>query len=122
MSEVIIVDDVFLGKAYSAELKSIGVTSTVLTNPELSVETIKNEGARLVLLDIMMIGKDGFEVLQDIQDDTKTKGIKVIVISRLKGDKDKSLAKNLGANEFLSKTEVSFSDVANKIKLLLIKA
>jgi two-component system, cell cycle sensor histidine kinase and response regulator CckA len=57
----------------------------------------------LVLLDVMMPGMDGFEVLQRIRDDPQCFDTPVIMVTSLTGKTDRLHAAELGANDFISK-------------------
>lgn len=66
-----------------------------------------NNQPDLILLDILLPGINGFEVLKRLKANTKTKAIPVIVLTNLgseKTDKDKQLALSLGAVDYLVKS------------------
>lgn len=72
-------------------------------------EGLKKANSRpdLILLDILLPGINGFEVLKRLKANTKTKDIPVIVLTNLgseKTDKDKQLALSLGAVDYLVKS------------------
>ncbi len=60
-------------------------------------------GIALVLLDVMMPGIDGFEVLRQIRNDPRYFDIPVIMVTSLAGKTDRLHAAELGANDFISK-------------------
>ncbi|HSX42425.1 MAG TPA: response regulator [Candidatus Saccharimonadales bacterium] len=65
------------------------------------------ERPNLILLDILLPGINGFEVLKRLKANAKTKDIPVIVLTNLgseKTDKDKQLALSLGAVDYLVKS------------------
>lgn len=102
MSDVLIIeDDLFLAKAYVAELTALGISSSILLEPEIALNTIKSEKPKLVVLDVVMPTKDGFEVLRDIRSNEDTKKLKVVLLTKLKGEKDRALAKDLGEQMIL---------------------
>lgn len=57
----------------------------------------------LILLDIMLPDKDGFDVLRDLKENEKTKAIPVIMLTALKSDPVKFKAATLYAEEFMVK-------------------
>ena len=66
-----------------------------------------NERPDLILLDILLPGINGFEVLRRLKQNSKTKDIPVVVLTNLgseKTDKDKQLAISLGAVDYLVKS------------------
>jgi DNA-binding response OmpR family regulator len=76
----------------------------------------KSENPDFVLLDIMMPKRLGFEVLEEIKADEKTKDIPVITISHLSQPSDIEKAKKLGAVDHFVKTNFSIRDLTEKIK------
>jgi two-component system chemotaxis response regulator CheY len=70
----------------------------------------------LILLDLIMPFKDGFEVLQELKIDKETKNnTPVVVFSNLGQESDVEKAKKLGASDFLIKSNVSIVEMLNKI-------
>ncbi|MDD5132106.1 MAG: response regulator [bacterium] len=57
----------------------------------------------LILLDIMLPDKDGFDVLKDLKENDQTKAIPVIMLTALKSDPVKFKAATLSAEEFMVK-------------------
>lgn len=70
----------------------------------------------LVLLDLLMPKKDGFEVLEEIRDDLELKDLPIIVLSNLGGDEDIKKALALGANDYYVKTQHPMSEIVEKAK------
>lgn len=70
----------------------------------------------LILLDLILPKKDGFQVLAALKADKITKEIPVIVLTNLEGvgDVDKALA--LGATTYLVKANYSLGEIAEKIR------
>ena len=70
----------------------------------------------LVLLDLLMPKKDGFEVLEEIRDNQELRDLPVIVLSNLGGDEDIKKALALGANDYYVKTQHPMSEIVEKAK------
>jgi CheY-like chemotaxis protein len=60
-------------------------------------------------------GVDGFGILEQIRKNEKTKALPVIIFSNLAEDKDIQRAKELGANEFMIKSNFTLDELAEKI-------
>ena len=73
----------------------------------------------LILLDIILPKKDGFEVLRNLKKDPGTKDIPVIVLSNLEGGSDVEQALELGATTYLVKINYTLEEVAEKIRNVL---
>lgn len=70
----------------------------------------------LILLDIMIPLKNGFDVLEEIKLDKETKHIPVIIFSNLSQPSDIEKAKQLGAEEYLIKTDISMKEMVGKVR------
>lgn len=119
MTKILIVeDDLFLVKVYKLKLEKEGFEILYLEDGSQVVTEAIKYGPDLILLDILLPKKDGFEVLADLKAETKTKDIPVLILSALQMDKDIEKGKRLGADEYLPKTNVSFGQVIATIKAL----
>ncbi len=113
----ILEDDKFLAEALTVELVSNGFEVVSATDGEKGLELIRKENPDVVLLDIMMPIMDGFEVLEKLQEEKITS--KVIVLSNLGEDSDRSKAMGLGAVDYFVKSATDLSKLKPKIKKLL---
>ena len=103
MEKILIVDDdINLCTILAEELKELGYESNFLTGGENVSEYIKTNPADLVLLDLKMPGKDGFQVLREIENG-KNSNPKVIVLTAYADVKSAIDAAKLGATDFISK-------------------
>ena len=79
-------------------------------------EKIKEVRPDLVLLDLIMPGKNGFEVLEEMKADKDLKNIPVIILSNLGQESDVDKGKSLGAEDYLIKSDISMKEVIETIK------
>ncbi len=114
---LIIEDEKAMGKAMEIKLQKGGITAHVVFSGEEGLKELQSGTYSLVLLDIMMPGIDGWEVLSVIRE----KGIntKVIITSNLSQEEDKKMAKEMGAIDFLVKSDASLSAIAEEVKSYL---
>lgn len=73
----------------------------------------------LILLDLILPLKEGFVVLKELKDHPKTKSIPVIILSNLGQEYEKKMGKSLGADLYLSKTDVTPNEVLKIVKEFL---
>jgi DNA-binding response OmpR family regulator len=73
----------------------------------------------LVLLDIIMPKKDGFEVMEEMKKDESLKNITVMVISNSGQPVELDKAKELGAKDWIIKTDFNPDEVVVKVKRLI---
>lgn len=108
-------DDKFISKAYQDGLRRGNFEVVPAFNGAEAIEKIKSEKPDLVLLDIIMPDKNGFEVLEAIKRDDSTKNIPVIFLSNLGQESDIQKGRELGANDYLIKSNFSMKEVIAKI-------
>lgn len=121
---LLIEDDPMLTELYETKLEMEGFKVSVATDGETGVTETTKQKPDLILLDIMLPKKNGFEVLKEIKKNRSTSKIPVIVLTNLGGEKadsDKKLALSLGATEFLVKTFHLPDDIVGKITATLGK-
>jgi len=118
---LLIEDDSFISHAYTDGLGRAGFEMIAASNGEEGIEKIKSENPNLILLDLIMPIKNGFEVLEEIKKDDNLKNIPVIILSNLGQKSDIEKGKTLGAVDYMVKANFSMEEVVKKIKKYLIK-
>jgi len=116
---LIIEDDSFLQGIAVTKLKKEGYDVLAASTGTDGIKIADTEKPDLILLDLLLPGSDGFEVLANLKKDENTKSIPVIVFSNLAEDKDIVKAKELGASEFMTKSNFTLDELAVKIKEIL---
>lgn len=122
MAKILIVEDEdIVARMYEKALSVSGFQVVVNTNAGAALETTKKEKPDLVLLDIMMPGVDGIQILEKLKADSATKGIPVVILTNLsgKGDRDYSIKK--GAADFWVKSDYKSSEIVKKVKAIVEK-
>jgi two-component system phosphate regulon response regulator PhoB len=76
--------------------------SSAATGPD-AVALAKRERPSLVVLDLMLPGMSGFDVLRDIRADAGTKDIAVLMLTARKDEPDRIKGLSLGADDYLTK-------------------
>jgi DNA-binding response OmpR family regulator len=111
---LIIEDDKALTRALELKLTHEGFEVASLPNGEKVIATLEKGQFSLILCDLMMPGRDGFQVLQML----KEKGIKtpVIVLTNLGQPEDEKRVRELGAIDFLIKSDTPLSKIVERIK------
>ena len=95
-------------------VRNLGFDVETVASGTECLDTLKKQPFDIVLLDIVMPGIDGFEVLRIIKGDPTMRDIPVIVISSLEEMQDSVRAIELGADDFLTKP---FNPVLLKARL-----
>lgn len=118
---LIVEDDKFLRDIAVMKLKHEGFDIDSATDGGEGLEMAKKNTFDLILLDIILPGIDGFEVLKRIKEDPKLKNIPIILLSNLgqKSDIDKGIA--LGATDYIIKAHHTLDEIIEKIKNVITK-
>lgn len=116
---LLVEDDDSLASVYTTRLQAEGFDTRRVTNGEEALAAALNYHPHLVLLDVMMPKVSGFDVLDILRNTPETANLKVIMLTALSQDTDKQRAKELGADEYLIKSQVVISDVVDRIRALL---
>lgn len=115
-------DDRFLMKIYTDTLTRENFEVIQATNGEEVINKTKTNPPDLILLDLVMPIKDGFETLEELKLDSKTKNIPVIILTNLGQEADIKRGKDLGAIDYLVKSDLSIKEIIDKVKQYIIKA
>lgn len=118
---LVIEDDITLNKIYQTKLGVMGYEVAPAYNGEEAVAKVKSEMPDLILLDLMLPKKSGFDVLTEIKADENIKNIPVIILSNLGQEEDVKRGLEMGAIDFLTKSNIKLADVVKKIQDVLIK-
>jgi DNA-binding response OmpR family regulator len=119
MTKILLVeDDIFLVKVYKLKLEKQGYEVMYLQDGSQVAEHVASFKPDLILLDIVMPIKDGFQVLTELKSNPKTANIPILILSALQMEKDVARGKELGADEYLPKTNVTFDQVIESIQKL----
>jgi len=118
---LMIEEDRFLRKIYKNKFSKAGFEFREAISGDEGLNKIYSEKPDLVLLDLMLPKRSGFDVLMELKRDKITRKIPVIILSNLAQEEDIKRVMSLGANDYLIKTEVSLSDVIDRVKECLTK-
>ena len=83
-----------------------------------ALAVIARERPALVLLDVMMPGKSGFEVCQEVRANEALAGIKIVLVTAKGRETDIAKGMALGANDYVTKP-FSTKDLAARVRALL---
>lgn len=118
---LIIEDETALLYALKAELTQNGFEIMEAVDGEKGLQALKQQKPDLIILDLLLPGIDGFEVLRRLKSKNQTKNIPVIILTNL-GDKENiEKGTKLGADDYLIKTDYSLEEIIKKLKNLINK-
>ncbi len=113
---LLVEDDQFLSLLLKNRLEKEGLLVTVAGDGEAAFSSMKESRPNLVLLDLILPGSSGFEVLEKMRADIALSAIPTIIISNLGQNEDVARGKELGALEYFVKARTSIDDLVMKAK------
>jgi DNA-binding response OmpR family regulator len=117
MTKILIVEDeATLRKTMSEYLLAEKFETIEAPDGESGLEEAKRQTPDLILLDIILPKKNGFEVLEELKKNEKTKKIPVILLTNLESTEDIEKAFEKGAVTYLVKSDYRLEDIIKKIK------
>ena len=116
---LVVEDDFFLIKIFQAKLTHEGFEVQVASDGELALEILKTFIPDMILLDLVMPKKDGFEMLKDLNANKKLKDIPFIVLTNLGQETDIERVKKFGIIDYLVKADTPIQQVVDRIKKAL---
>lgn len=117
----LIEDDGFIYQACNVGLVQAGFIMVGAKDGQAAIDVIKKEKPDLILLDLILPNKNGFEILKEVKMDGNLKNIPIVVFSNLNDEKDKEEVKSLGAIDYFVKSDVSMFKIIERINGLLLK-
>ena len=116
---VVAEDDQFLSNAYRVKLTKEGFEVKMVGDGQELMNLLKTYRPDIIILDLLMPVKDGFEAIKEIKASPALKNIPVIIASNLGQKNDIDQGKALGASDYIIKSDLSLEDLVAKIKSLL---
>ena len=112
---LIIEDEQDIRTIYAEVLQNAGYTVDQAPNGEVGGDKIKNSDWSILLLDIMLPGKDGLKILKDLKETPELKKGPVVVLTNLNSEHIIQEAFKLGADGYLIKSEVNPDKVVEEV-------
>jgi len=112
---LLVEDDQFLSSLLKNRLSKENVEVTHAKDGEEALSILKNLKPDLILLDLILPKKSGFEVMEGIKQDPQLADAPIIIISNLGQPEDIQRGQELGAVEYFIKAKTSIDDLVGNI-------
>ena len=117
---LLVEDDRLLRKAAESALRQRGFRVLTATNGDEALRTAAAEIQNLVLLDLVMPGLPGYQVLRALKDNDATAAIPVVVLTNLGQDSDVQRALDAGAVAYAIKSNLALKELVALIRRVLL--
>lgn len=111
-------DDRLIGTILAKKLISSGFDLFHAKSGEEALEALKQAIPDVIVLDLLLPGMSGFDILSKIKDDPGLKNVPIMVLSNLSKPTDIDRAKTLGAKRFLIKAASSLEQIVSEVRVL----
>ena len=111
-------DEANISLAIQFLMKRAGYDVRVAADGEEALESVRQSPPDLIVLDVMMPKRDGYEVCQSIRSDPELAGVKIVMVSAKGGPIEVEKGKALGADDYLVKP-FSTQELADRVADLL---
>lgn len=112
---LIVEDEQPIAKALQLKLEHVGYKADIAQDGQEALDILaKDNDYKLMILDLVMPRKDGFEVLEELS--KKKKKPAVLVATNLSQQEDLARAKKLGAKDYFVKADTPITDLVSQIE------
>ena len=116
---LIVEDDPFYSSVYRTKVEKEGIKAVIAGDGDKALKQANEATPALVVLDLIMPEKDGFQTLAELKQNPALKDVPVLVLSNLSQEEDIKRVMDLGAKEFIVKSNVPINELVGKIKQYL---
>ncbi|QQR35182.1 response regulator [Devosia oryziradicis] len=99
-------------------LRRAGWSISSVTDGDAALEAVRRLKPRLVVLDVMLPKRSGFDVLKQIRADSETQSLPVLILTAKGQQQDRRIAEQLGADVFVTKPYAN-AEVVGAVRQLL---
>lgn len=116
---LLVEDDKSLREIYGVRLQAEGYEIASASDGEQALAVAIKEKPALIITDVMMPKISGFDMLDILRSTAETKEIKVIMMTALSSDDQRSRGERMGADRYLVKSQVGIEDVVRTVHEVL---
>lgn len=116
---LVVEDDMVLQKALSSYLTAENFEVLCAGDGETGLSMAIQEKPDLILLDIVLPKKDGYQVLQEVKAHPEVNHIPIVLLTNLGSIADVEKALEMGATTYLVKSDYKLEEVTEKVKDIL---
>ncbi len=117
MKKILIIDDdALIGKLLEVKLAEQSKYEVIRAlDGEEGIKAIREQKPDVVLLDLMMPKKSGYEVLEELRRDSLGDDMHIVILTNLSGTSDKDKALKMGGHSFFVKSENTIATIVEHV-------
>ncbi len=117
MKVLLVEDEPNIVEAMGFILSRDGWAVSTHANGETAMQEIRRVAPDVLVLDVMLPGRSGFDILRELRADSGLTTLPVLMLTARGQEKDRALAVELGATRFMTKpfSNIELRDVVNTI-------
>lgn len=112
----VIEDEKILGEMYESTLRLQGFEVKIIMDGKSAAREIRKGKPDLILLDLLLPGKKGEDVLKNLKSNSETKSIPVFILTNYDTPEDRKMGNNLGAEKYILKTSITPKEIGEIVK------
>jgi len=112
-------DDAFLAEFITKTLTDGGADVVYVNSGEQALEKIESEEFDVAVVDILLPGVDGWDVIQKVREHKNTQNIPIIVFSNLGRQEEVNKGIELGADRFIVKSSIHPKELISEVQKAL---
>ena len=117
---LLVEDDSFISGMYQTKLANLGYEVELIDDGDTAWQRLQQDPLPdLLLLDVVLPKKDGFEILEELRQLDRTKTLPVILLTNLGQKPDVERGIKLNANDYVIKAHYTPTEVVEKIEKVL---
>lgn len=117
---LLVEDDALLRKAAESALRRDGFRVLAAANGEEALQTVASEVPDLILLDLVMPGIQGYDVLRALKSNPGTAGVPVVILTNLGQGTEVQRAMKAGATAYAIKAELALQELTALVRKVLL--
>ncbi|MBU1558071.1 response regulator, partial [Patescibacteria group bacterium] len=118
---ILIEDDVILSRVIGEELGEAGFDVVFAFEGSEGLILSESQKPDLVLLDLMLPGMNGLDILKKFKKDPSVKNIPIIILTMLGNESDIKKGLELGAEDYIVKSQNAIGEIVDKVKDFTVK-
>ncbi|HNT30440.1 MAG TPA: response regulator [bacterium] len=116
---LLVEDDIYIAEIYQKQLEMMGFKAFTAGKAEEALTILGKNTVDLIILDLLLPGMSGLQLLQLLKQDDRYKTIPVVIVSNLEGQEVREEGLSLGAEKFITKVTITPYDLVSVVKEVL---